>query len=103
LEGILVVAGFFAVQYFISRGRWIGFGDVKFGLLLGSLLGLKMSLIFLMISYFLGGIVGLALVVLRRKKFSSQLPFGVFLSASAILMLLWGSQLSNWYLKLIGL
>ncbi|OGE80636.1 MAG: hypothetical protein A2660_00815 [Candidatus Doudnabacteria bacterium RIFCSPHIGHO2_01_FULL_45_18] len=103
LEGALLVSGFFGLQYFVSRGRWIGFGDVKFGLLLGSLFGFKLSLIFLLVSYAIGGAFGLILIVFGGKKLGSKLPFGVFLSASAIIMMLYGLKLTNWYFKLLGL
>jgi len=103
LIGACLVAGFFALQYYFSKGRWIGFGDVKFGLVLGVLFGLKMSIVMLIIAYFLGAIAGLTLIFLKRKNLSSQLPFGVFLSISAIIMILYGHHITDWYLKLIGI
>jgi leader peptidase (prepilin peptidase)/N-methyltransferase len=103
LEGMLIVAGFFYLQYFFSKGRWIGFGDVKFGLFLGNLFGLKLSLFFLFLSYILGGIAGIILLASKKKKLSSKLPFGVFLSISAIIMMLIGDKLADWYLRIIGL
>src|SRR6185436_8580979 len=48
IEGVLagfLVAGFFAFQFFASGGKWIGFGDVKFGLFLGNFLGIKLSVV----------------------------------------------------------
>jgi leader peptidase (prepilin peptidase) / N-methyltransferase len=101
--GAILVSGFFEIQYLLSQGRWIGFGDVKLGLFLGMLLGLKSSLLMLMIAYFVGAFVGVALVMMDRKKFSSKLPFGVFLSISAIIMLLYGDRVISWYFSLIGL
>ncbi|HEX9503792.1 MAG TPA: prepilin peptidase [Patescibacteria group bacterium] len=101
--GALLVSGFFGLQYFVSQGRWIGFGDVKLGLFLGSLFGLKISIVMLVIAYFVGALVGVGLVLLNRKTFASKLPFGVFLSFSAIIMLLYGYQITDWYFKLIGL
>lgn len=102
LLGALVVSGFFGIQYFLSKGRWIGFGDVKLGLVLGSLFGLPASLVLLMISYFSGAIVGVAMIIFGYKNLTSKLPFGVFLSFSAIIMMLYGARLVNWYLYLIG-
>ncbi len=103
LIGAAIVTGFFAAQYFVSKGRWIGFGDVKFGLLLGSLFGVKMSIIMLVIAYFLGAVVGVSLLASGKKKLSSELPFGVFLSISAIIMIVWGTRITEWYFNLIGL
>jgi leader peptidase (prepilin peptidase)/N-methyltransferase len=103
LGGALIISGFFFLQYFFSDGRWIGFGDVKFGLLLGNLFGITQSLIFLVVAYVLGGLIGIGLLLFTSKKMSSRLPFGLFLSFSAIIMLLFGQELSGWYLRLIGL
>ena len=96
------VAGFFLAQYLLSKGKWIGFGDVKFGLLLGNLAGWPASLLVLMLAYFLGAVIGIALIILGRKRLGSKLPFGVFLGASAIIVMLYGDLITNWYLRLIG-
>ncbi len=106
IEGLLgaaMVAGFFAAQYYLSKGRWIGFGDVKLGLVLGSLLGVKLGIIMLIVAYCLGAIVGIFLIAVGRKKLGSELPFGVFLSFSAIIMMIVGQRLAEWYFNLIGL
>jgi leader peptidase (prepilin peptidase)/N-methyltransferase len=102
IMGALVVAGFFAAQYFLSQGRWIGFGDVKLGLLLGSMVGFKLGVVMLMLAYFSGALVGVTLILMKKKKLGSELPFGVFLSISAIIMMLYGDKITNWYLGLIG-
>ena len=102
LYGALLVAGFFAAQYYISRGRWIGFGDVKLGIFLGLLLGWQLSLLLLVLAYFLGAATGLTLVFTGHKTMSSKLPLGSFLAISAIIVMLYGHGVLAWYLKLIG-
>ena len=105
LSGIIgagIIAGFFFLQYIFSKGRWIGFGDVKYGLLLGAFAGFELSLVLLMVAYILGAFVGLGLIAINKKQLSSKLPFGTFLSASAIIVMLAGDKILNWYLKLIG-
>ncbi len=99
----LAVAGFFLLQYWFSRGRWIGLGDVKLGLFLGSLAGWPLSILLLFLAYCLGAVVGIALILAGRKHLGSKLPFGVFLSVSAIIIMLVGKPLMAWYLRLIGL
>jgi prepilin signal peptidase PulO-like enzyme (type II secretory pathway) len=103
LFGSLIISGFFLLQYVISSGRWIGFGDVKLGLFLGSLVGWKLSIILLMIGYFLGAIIGIGLIISGRKKLGSQVPFGTFLSISAIIVMLYGDRVLSWYLGLLNL
>jgi prepilin signal peptidase PulO-like enzyme (type II secretory pathway) len=103
LIGVALISGFFALQYYISKGRWIGFGDVKLGIFLGLIFGLGQSLMLLFMAYCLGAVVGVGLIALGFKKLGSQMPFGTFLGFSAIIMILIGSQIVNWYLRLIGL
>jgi prepilin signal peptidase PulO-like enzyme (type II secretory pathway) len=103
LVSAIVIAGFFGLQYLVSRGQWMGLGDVKLGLFLGFLAPWPQSLVLLMLAYFSGAVVGLVLVAINRKHLSSQLPFGVFLSFSAIIVMLFGQPIMNWYLRLIGL
>lgn len=98
LWGLVLVAGFFGLLYLISRGAWIGLGDVKLGLFLGSMLGLKLSAVMLALAYFSGALVGVVLVLFGRKTMKGELPFGTFLSASALVALLWGQRIMDWYL-----
>jgi leader peptidase (prepilin peptidase)/N-methyltransferase len=103
LIGVAIISGFFGLQYFISNGRWIGFGDVKLGVFLGFVFGVGQSLVLLFISYMSGAAIGLLLIYLGKKELGSRLPFGTFLCFSAIIILLYGHQIQTWYLGLIGL
>ena len=91
--GMLLGAGFFYVQYTMSKGRWVGGGDVQLGLLIGAVLGARYALAAIFLAYITGAIYGTALIVLRKKELQSKIPFGTFLSANAVLMLLFGTQL----------
>ena len=101
--GVLIISGFFGLQYLVSRGRWIGLGDVKLGIFLGLVFGLGQSIMLLFVAYFVGAVVGVGLILLGKKHLSSRLPFGTFLAFSAIIMMLYGASLLHWYLGLIGL
>lgn len=103
LLGMAIVAGFFYLQHLVSGGRWIGFGDVKFGLLLGLVSGFPLCIFLLFISYMAGAVVGVYLIATGRKKASSKLAFGTFLALGSIVTLLYGQTAFNWYLDLIGL
>jgi prepilin signal peptidase PulO-like enzyme (type II secretory pathway) len=112
--GVLIGGGFFYLQYIIPPfGRkifknkiaifkqdWIGGGDVKLGIVMGLMFGWKMTLLALMISYLLGSVVGIMLLVLKKKELGSKLPFGTFLSASSVVVLLWGEEIWKWYVGL---
>ncbi len=90
LVGAILGGAFFALQYFLSRGRWVGGGDMRLGLLIGAFLGWPGVLLCLGLAYAVGAIVGLALIVTRRKTWQSVIPFGTFLTAAAVVIRLFG-------------
>jgi prepilin signal peptidase PulO-like enzyme (type II secretory pathway) len=99
LIGALVVSGFFLLQFVVSKGKWIGGGDLRLGLVMGAMLGWPMALVALALAYLSGAALGLLLIVFKKKSFNSQLPFGTFLTVSTWAVLLWGEQILNWYLN----
>jgi prepilin signal peptidase PulO-like enzyme (type II secretory pathway) len=96
-----IVSGFFFLIYFISKGRWLGFGDVKLGILLGLVLGWPKVLLALFLSFVIGGIIGIGLIILGKKKLKSEVPFAPFLIMGALIALFWGEQIVTWYLSLM--
>ncbi|MFC1788187.1 prepilin peptidase [Patescibacteria group bacterium] len=100
LLGGLVVGGFFLGQFMVSKGKWIGGGDIRMGLLIGVILGLSEGLLALFLAYALGAIISLILIITKKAKWQSMIPFGTFLTLSTILMLILGPLLSNWYFGL---
>jgi prepilin signal peptidase PulO-like enzyme (type II secretory pathway) len=99
---IVIGAGFFLLQYLVSKGRWIGGGDVRLGVMMGALLGFPNILVALFIAYVGGGLVSLPLLIFKKKGMQSQIPFGTFLSVATLVTMLWGSQIASWYLGLVG-
>lgn len=97
--GVLVGAAFFAAQYLVSRGKWVGDGDIRLGALMGALLGFKYMLVALFVSYLLGATLGIVLILAKRKDLSSEVPFGPFLTLGTFISLYYGEQILNWYLK----
>lgn len=95
-------ASVFFILWWVSKGRWIGFGDVKLMLLLGMALGWPTTFIAWMTSFFMGTIFSIPLLLLKKKEFSSKLPLGCFLSLASLLALFWGSTWFKWYLAFLG-
>lgn len=102
LLGAVILAGFFGGLYLVSHGRWIGLGDAKLGIFLGLFLGWKMSLVMLMLAYVSGALVGVSLILMRKKTLQGILPFGTFLTFAALIALIWGDQILKWYLHSIA-
>lgn len=97
----IIGGGFFLVQFLISKGKWIGGGDIRLGVLLGVFLGWPNIVLALLLAYFSGTLVLTPFVLAKKKEWDSQIPFGVFLSTGAIICLFFGNNIINWYLNLL--
>jgi prepilin signal peptidase PulO-like enzyme (type II secretory pathway) len=97
----LGASGFFLLIYLLSKGRWLGFADVKLAILLGLLLGWPRIILALFLSFVIGGIIGLGLIVFSKKKLKSEVPFAPFLIFGTLIALFWGEPIIAWYLSLI--
>lgn len=91
----------FWLLWFGSRGKWMGYGDVKFVAFMGLALGWRGVIMALLVSFVVGAMVGLILIAAGKKQLSSKIPFGTFLSLSTILALFWGMRLWDLYWNLI--
>jgi prepilin signal peptidase PulO-like enzyme (type II secretory pathway) len=103
LWGGLVAGGFFAAQWLISRGRWIGSGDIALGLGLGLMVGgVREGIMLLLAAYILGAIITSVGLVSGRLTRHDSVAFGPFLGLGA-LVTLWGSPLTLTWLAQRGL
>jgi prepilin signal peptidase PulO-like enzyme (type II secretory pathway) len=84
-----------------SKGTWMGFGDVKLALFLGLFLGYPGILVALFSSFILGAIIGSVVVLLKKKKMRSEIPFAPFLVSGTILAFFWGGSMLEWYLNIL--
>jgi leader peptidase (prepilin peptidase) / N-methyltransferase len=84
----------------IRHEEGMGFGDVKMLAMIGAFLGWKVMLATLLFSTFLGSIIGVGLIVMKRGSMKTALPFGCFLAIGAILGSVVGDRAVNWYLSL---
>jgi prepilin signal peptidase PulO-like enzyme (type II secretory pathway) len=102
ITATVVGSGFFGLQYILSKGRWIGLGDVKLGLVMGLALGWPNIIGGIFLAYMLGAVIGVGLILGGKKELGSKVPFGTFLSVATVIMLLWGGPIVNWYLNMTG-
>ena len=86
----------------ISRGKWLGFGDVKLGFLIGLFLGFPKILVSLFFAYFIGAIIGIGLIILGKKTLKSEIPFGPFLVTGIFIAFFFGEKFISWYLKCLN-
>jgi leader peptidase (prepilin peptidase)/N-methyltransferase len=100
LYGALALGGFLGLMVLVSKEKWMGAGDIGLGALLGFLLGWPNILVGGFLAFFIGAVVGVVLMFLKRAKMQSQLPFAPFLILGFFIALFWGSQIINWYINL---
>ncbi len=92
-------AAFFLIIVLISRGKWMGTGDIKLAFFIGLFLGWPNILVALFLAFFIGAIIGLGLIASHKKSLRSEVPFGPFLAVSTLIALFWGQNIINWYLN----
>ena len=100
LIGGLIGFSFFAVQYFYSKGRWIGAGDMELGIFMGLVLGWEKTIGALFLAYIIGSIIAIPLLLLKKKKWKSSLPMGAFLMPAFLIMLHSGDTIIEWYVNI---
>lgn len=98
----LVASGIFWLIFELSRGRLIGFGDVRLGLVTGILLAdpLK-SLLMIFLASLLGTLFVMPALLLKKKRLGTHQPYGPFLISSTFIVILFGDQVINWYKNLV--
>ncbi|HCW31995.1 MAG: type IV prepilin leader peptidase PilD, leader peptidase (prepilin peptidase) / N-methyltransferase [Candidatus Peregrinibacteria bacterium GW2011_GWE2_39_6] len=101
LLGAVIISVFFLLQILISKGRWLGGGDLRIGAFIGFILGWKLILVALFMAYLIGAIISLTLIATRRLNRKSMIAFGPFLVLGTFIALFWGETMINWYLNLI--
>ena len=96
----ILVAAFFLAIVLISRGKWMGIGDIKLAFLMGLFLGWPNILVALFSAFFIGAIIGVGLVLSGKKTLKSEVPFGPFLVTGTFIALFWGQEIIDRYLNL---
>jgi len=95
---------FIIETYYVFTGKeGMGYGDANITAVVGAFLGWKMVLVTLFLASFVGALVGIALISLRKKSKELPIPFGPFLSVGALISLFFGQELINWYLGGLGI
>jgi prepilin signal peptidase PulO-like enzyme (type II secretory pathway) len=98
LFAVLVGGSLFYILFQVSKGKWIGGGDVKLGWLLGILVATPArALLTIFIASVLGSLVSVPLLLSGRLKKNAVIPFGPFLIVGAIIVMLFGGDILDWY------
>lgn len=88
----LVSFGIFYLLWLTTRGKGMGFGDVKFAPVMGLLLGFPGAVIAFYIAFLTGAFVGVILILGRNKSWKSKIAFGPFLVLGTVAAWVWQPQ-----------
>ncbi len=92
-----------AEGYFRLRGReGMGLGDVKMMAAVGAFLGVKRTMMTVLMGSLLGSVIGIFLIAISKKGRDYELPFGTFLGAGALLVVFFGTPALHWYESLLA-
>ena len=98
IGSIFILSGIYWIIYIISRGMWIGFGDIKLGLGLGLLLAdWKLAFVALFAANLIGCLIVIPPIVFGKLKRDSHIPFGPLLIIGFIIAGLAGNYLLSVY------
>lgn len=103
LIGASAIFGFFLIQFLISKGKWIGGGDLRLGALMGILLGWKLGLTALIIAYIIGSIISILLLTTGKATRKTAIPFGPFLISGTLIAIFYGNEILTWYLSFLNI
>lgn len=99
LLSLVILSGIYLALWLFSKGRWIGFGDVKLGFALGLLLGeWPLALMTLILANLIGCLIVLPGMMAGKIGRKTHVPFGPLLITGALITMLWGREIVGWYL-----
>ncbi len=87
-----------AGYYLWRREEGLGMGDVKMLAMIGAFLGWQAVLLTLVLASLSGAVIGMAMMALQRGTMKYALPFGTFLALGALVAMLAGRPIVDWYL-----
>lgn len=100
-NGVIVMIPLLII-FILTKGKGMGFGDVKYTFAMGMLLGVMPGFIALYISFLLGGVVSMYLLFIKKINRKKAIPFGPYLFISTYLLLFFTDQIMMVIEKLYG-
>lgn len=93
IAGVILLLPFLTI-FIVSKGRWIGFGDVKYIFFIGFFLSVSVGVSAVVLSFWIGAFVSLSILLFKKMRLlnrfnnltiKSEIPFGPFLSLGVII------------------
>ena len=105
--GFLLGGGFFGLFallfWLIKKREGLGFGDIKLMAVLGLFMGFEKIIVCIILSTISGAIILTILSLKNKGEKNKEYPFATFIVPSAIISILAGQYIVNWYLSLFAI
>ncbi|MEP6609138.1 MAG: A24 family peptidase [Burkholderiaceae bacterium] len=98
--GYLALWSIYWLFKLITGKEGMGYGDFKLLAALGAWMGWKALLPIVLVSSLVGAVVGIALIALAKRGREIPIPFGPYLAAAGMIVMLTGDQLTSWLVPL---
>lgn len=101
---LIAIAGaivFFGGQHWLSKGKWLGEGDVYVAVAMAVMFGWKLFIVGVALSYIIGAALCIILLLTKATKAKSQIPFAPFLVFGTFATILYGNEILNWYTNML--
>ncbi len=97
-----IIFGLFWMLFQASKGAWIGGGDVKLAIVLGLLVGTPFrAFLVIFFASLLGTLASVPTLAKGKKGWKAHIPFGPYLLLAAVIVVLYGTPIVNWYQGLV--
>lgn len=100
--GYLILWGVYWGFKLLTGKEGMGYGDFKLLAALGAWLGWQALPQIILLSSFVGAIVGICLMLVRGQDRNTPIPFGPYLASAGFISLLWGEALSDTFFRVFG-
>jgi len=106
LGALICGGGMLALIYLIkivTKKEVMGGGDIKLFGIIGLFLGIRLGLLTILLSVYVGAIYGLGSIIyskIKKTEFNSMIPYGPFISVGALISILYNTSIIDWYIGL---
>jgi leader peptidase (prepilin peptidase)/N-methyltransferase len=106
LWGSVIVGGFLLIVVYASKIVYgkeggMGEGDIFAGLMVGAFLGFKLSIVSLFLTFILGAVIAVVVMLFQKKSGKTAVPFVPFMALGSFITMFAGPWIVRFYSSLL--